>query len=218
MYNYFSVAQVTHYLQKGVICIFALYLSSMFDAIVTHIRKHVSLTDAEADVLSSFLLVRNIKKKEHLLEAGKVCHENYFVVQGCFRMYLTTTKGVEQVIQFGIEDWWITDYASYKTGLPSGYSIQATEKATIIVLDKKDEEEMFARLPQMERYFRRVAEKAYSAQLNRIHYIFNLTGEEQYRLMNRKHPEFVQRVPQYMLASFLGITPEFLSKLRAKKE
>lgn len=193
-------------------------LSVMFDAIVTHIRKHVSLTDAEADILTSLLTIRDVKKKEHLLESGTVCHENYFIVNGCFRMYLITTKGVEQVIQFGIEDWWITDYASYKSGLPSGYCIQATEKATVIVLDKKDEEKMFAKLPQMERYFRHVAEKAYSAQLMRIHYIFNLTGEEQYHLMNKKYPWFVQRVPQYMLASFLGITPEFLSKLRAKKE
>ncbi|MDV6169062.1 Crp/Fnr family transcriptional regulator [Flavobacterium sp. DG1-102-2] len=189
----------------------------MFDSIVTHIRKHAGLTDAEADILTSLLTVRDVKKKEHLLEAGKVCTEYYFVAEGCFRMYLVTAKGAEQVIQFGIEDWWINDYASYKTGLPSGYCIQAVEKAKVIVLDKKNEEEMFTRLPQMERYFRRVAEKAYSAQLNRIHYIFNLSGEEQYHLMNSRHPQFVQRVPQYMLASFLGITPEFLSKLRAKK-
>jgi len=190
----------------------------MFDAIVTHIRKQVSLTDAEADILTSLLTVKELKKKEHLHEAGKICHENYFVVEGYVRMYLITTKGVEQVIQFCIENWWMTDYASYKSGQPSGYCIQAIEKAKVIVLDKKNEEEMFAKLPQMERYFRGVAEKAYSAQLMRIHYIFNLTGEEQYHLMNKRYPWFVQRVPQYMLASFLGITPEFLSKLRAKKE
>jgi CRP-like cAMP-binding protein len=189
----------------------------MFDTIVTHIKKHISLSDEETDLLVSSITVKELKKKEHLLQAGEVCHENYFVANGCLRMYLITNKGVEQVIQFAIEDWWMTDYMSFKSGSPSGFYIQAVENSTVIVINKKVQDELFEKLPQLERYFRIVLEKAYSAQLNRIHYIFNLSGEEQYHLMNRRYPEFVQRVPQYMLASFLGITPEFLSKLRAKK-
>lgn len=190
----------------------------MIEAIVTHMKKHITLTDADVALLSSLLEVRDVKKKEHLLMAGEVCRHNYFVVQGCFRLYLITNKGNEQVIQFGIENWWITEYVSLKSGAPSQFYIQATENAQVVVLPRDKEEELYANIPQLERYFRLVLEKAYSAQLNRIHYIFNLTGEEQYRMMSRKYPEFVQRVPQYMLASFLGITPEFLSMLRAKKE
>lgn len=189
----------------------------MFDGIVTHIKKHASLTPQETELLLSMVELRQLKKKEHLLEAGKVCHENYFVESGCLRMYLITNKGVEQVIQFAIEDWWMTDYVSFKSGLPSGFYIQAVEPARVIVINKEAENELFEKIPKLERYFRIVLEKAYSAQLNRIHYIFNLSGEEQYNLMNKRHPGFVQRIPQYMLASFLGMTPEFLSKLRAKK-
>lgn len=189
----------------------------MFDAIVTHLEKYISLTKEETDLLLSSIEMRELKKKEHLLEAGQVCHENYFVADGCLRMYLLTNKGVEQVIQFAIENWWMTDYMSFKSGQPSGFYIQAVERTRVLVINKKVEEELFEKIPKLEKYFRIVLEKAYSAQLNRIHYIFNLSGEEQYLLMNRLHPEFVQRVPQYMLASFLGITPEFLSKLRAKK-
>jgi CRP-like cAMP-binding protein len=189
----------------------------MIEAIVTHMRKHISLTEDEVELLNDVLEIRDVKKKEYLLRAGEVCRHNYFVVSGCFRLYLITAKGAEQVIQFGIEDWWITEYVSLKSGKPSDFYLQATENAQVIVLPGDREEVLFTKIPQMERYFRLVLEKAYSAQLNRIHYIFNLTGEEQYRMMNEKYPEFVQRVPQYMLASFLGITPEFLSMLRAKK-
>lgn len=189
----------------------------MFDEIVTHMRRHISLTEAEVELLTQVLSIKDVKKKEHLLKAGEVCRDNYFVTKGCFRLYLITAKGAEQVIQFGIENWWITEYFSLKSGMSSNFYLQAIEPSTVIVLNRKDEEELFQKIPQMERYFRLVLEKAYSAQLNRIHYIFNMTGEEQYRLMVKKYPEFIQRVPQYMLASFLGITPEFLSALRAKK-
>lgn len=189
----------------------------MFEAIVSHIKKNVGLDPDEEEILVSLLSVRDVKKKEHLLQQGEVCNENYFIIKGCFRLYIITSKGVEQVIQFGIENWWITDYVSFKSGLPSGFYVQAVENSQVAVLHKNVQEELFQKLPQLERYFRIIAERAYSAQLMRIHYIFNLTGEEQYNLMMIRYPEFVQRIPQYLLASFLGITPEFLSKLRAKK-
>lgn len=190
----------------------------MYKAIIHHMRKHISLNSQEEELLTRTLELRDVKKKGHLLRAGEVCRENYFIVQGCFRLYLITDKGTEQVIQFGIENWWITEYFSLKTGEPSNFYIQAIENSQVVVLKRKDEESLFAQLPQLEKYFRLVLEKAYAAQLNRIHYIFNLTGEEQYKMMRDKYPEFVQRVPQYMLATFLGITPEFLSMLRARKD
>lgn len=190
----------------------------MFSEIVTHMRKHISLDAYEEQMLTNALQIRHVKKKEHLLEAGEVCYENYFIVKGCFRLYLITAKGVEQVIQFGIENWWITEYVSLKSNKPSGFYLQATEASEVVVLKREREEELFSKIPQLEKYFRLVLEKAYSAQLNRIHYIFNLTGEEQYKMMCKNYPEFVQRIPQYMLASFLGITPEFLSMLRAKRD
>ena len=189
----------------------------MFDEIVTHIKKHVSLTVEETELLQAAVQVKELKKKEHLLEAGQVCNYNYFVESGCLRLYLMTNKGAEQVIQFAIENWWMTDYFSFKGSQPSNFNIQAVENTRVVAISRKTQDELFEKLPQLEKYFRIVLEKAYSSQLNRIHYIFNLSGEEQYHMMNNRHPEFVQRVPQYMLASFLGMTPEFLSKLRAKK-
>lgn len=190
----------------------------MFAEIIVHIKKFIPLTPDEEELLASYLTVKEVKKKEHLLREGEVCQENYFIVEGLFRLYLITSKGVEQVIQFGIENWWITEYNSYKSGQPSGFYLQAIEKAKVVAINRNVQEELFEKIPQLEKYFRQVLERAYSAQLTRIHYIFNLTGEENYWLMVNKYPGFVQRVPQYMLASFLGITPEFLSMLRAKKQ
>lgn len=189
----------------------------MLQDVIAHMKKFISLTEADEVLLASYLTVKEVKKKEYLLRQGEVCQENYFIIKGLFRLYLITSKGAEQVIQFGIEGWWITEYHSYKSGLPSGFFLQAVENATVIAINRNTQEELFGKIPQLERYFRFVLEKAYAAQLIRIHYIFNLTGEEQYRMMVEKYPGFVQRIPQYMLASFLGITPEFLSMLRAKK-
>ncbi|AXG74188.1 Crp/Fnr family transcriptional regulator [Flavobacterium arcticum] len=190
----------------------------MFSEMIAHMRNYITLTEEEVTLLTTALEIKEVKKKEHLLKAGEVCCDNYFVLNGCFRLYLITCRGAEQTIQFGIENWWITDYMSLRAGKPSGFYLQATEDAKIVVLNKDVQEELFVKIPQLERYFRLVLERAYSAQLTRIHYIFSYTGEKQYRVMNRDFPEFVKRIPQYMLASFLGMTPEFLSRLRAKKK
>lgn len=190
----------------------------MINSIITHLKKHITLTPEEEELFLSYVEVKDIKKKEYLLREGEVCRDNYFITEGCCRLYLITAKGAEQVIQFGIENWWITEYSSLKSGKPSQFYLQAIEPSQVVVLPRENEAELFAKLPQLEKYFRLVLEKAYAAQLNRIHYIFNLTGEEQYLMMCDKYPDFIQRVPQYMLASFLGITPEFLSMLRGKKK
>jgi CRP-like cAMP-binding protein len=100
---------------------------------------------------------------------------------------------------------------------PSEFSIQAVEPSAIAVLDKSVQDELFARLPQLERYFRLVLQRAYAAAIMRVKYIFTESGEERFRNFNNSFPEFIQRIPQYMLASYLGFTPEFLSKIRAKK-
>jgi CRP-like cAMP-binding protein len=153
-----------------------------------------------------------------ILAQGQICTANYFIVKGCFRMYLNTLDGTEQIIQFGIDNWWITDYTSLDSGKPSLFNIQALEKSSVVVVDKRVQEELFEKIPKLERYFRIILQRAYAASLTRIHYIFNLSGEERYHHFHRLFPEFVQRVPQYMLASYLGFTPEFLSKIRAKKD
>ncbi|WP_417368271.1 Crp/Fnr family transcriptional regulator [Flavobacterium beibuense] len=189
----------------------------MFDKIIAHVKRFVPLSPKEEEILCSYLKIEEYAKKKHLLEEGEMCTGKYFVNSGVVRMYTLNEKGVEQVIHFAIEGWWITDYFTFNTNMPAKWSIQAVEPAQVVVINAAAQEELLKEIPQMERYFRLVLEKAYAASLMRTHYMFNFSAEERYRHFSEHYPEFVQRVPQYLVASYLGFTPEFLSMLRAKK-
>ncbi|UOQ54773.1 Crp/Fnr family transcriptional regulator [Hymenobacter cellulosivorans] len=190
----------------------------MYESLLAHLARYVTLTEAEATLLCSYLRVQTLSRKQHLLREGQVCGANYFVLRGCLRTYLVSEKGTEQTILFGIENWWLTDYASLDTGQPSQFHIQAVEATEVVVFGQDVQEEVFRQLPQLERYFRLVLQRAAAAALFRIKFLYSMSGEERYRHFSHAWPGFVQRVPQYMLASFLGFTPEFLSKIRAKVE
>ncbi|UOQ74031.1 Crp/Fnr family transcriptional regulator [Hymenobacter cellulosilyticus] len=190
----------------------------MYAPLLAHIARYVTLTDAEAALLCSYLRVQTVERKELLLRERQVCGANYFVLRGCLRTYLVSEKGTEQTILFGIENWWLTDYASLDLQRPSEFNIQAVEATQVVVFSQEVQEEVFRQLPQLERYFRLVLQRAAAAALFRIKFLYSMSGEERYRHFSQAWPGFVQRVPQYMLASFLGFTPEFLSKIRARVE
>ncbi|MEO7989156.1 MAG: Crp/Fnr family transcriptional regulator [Chryseolinea sp.] len=190
----------------------------MYAPLLVHLRKYISLTEAEEKVLLSHLHHQSVKKKEHILEEGNICSANHFLLKGCCRMYINTDQGTEQIVQFAIDNWWITDYNSFDFQKPSHFNIQAVENCEIAFIRKETQEELFKKLPQLERYFRIILQRSFAASIMRIQYIFNQSGEERYRHFNTSFPDFVQRVPQYMLASYLGFTPEFLSKIRGKKD
>ncbi|MDB5255441.1 MAG: cAMP-binding protein [Chitinophagaceae bacterium] len=189
----------------------------MYTALLQHIQRFVSLTEEEIHVLASYLTEKKPSKKEFLFQEGQVCTANYFVAKGCLRLYYVNDKGIETIVQFAIENWWISDYQSLERQIPSPFYLQAIESSTVIVLEKQVQEELLTKSPSLERYFRIVAQRAYGAAQMRIKYISELSGEERYVQFTESFPDFVQRIPQYMLASYLGFTPEFLSKLRAKK-
>jgi CRP/FNR family transcriptional regulator len=189
----------------------------MYNALLHHIRKYVTLNDAEADLICAKLKTTALKKKDILLTPGKVCRANYFVSKGLLRLYFINKKEQEQITQFGLEGWWITDYDSLDTQMPSRFYIQAIEDAEVIAWDKTTQEELTQAIPQLETYFRKVLQRAYAAAQRRIEYIYSYSDEERYRNFSTNFPGFLQRVPQYMLASYLGFTPQFLSKIRAKK-
>ncbi|WP_316830474.1 Crp/Fnr family transcriptional regulator [Pedobacter aquatilis] len=189
----------------------------MYSALYNHINKFADLSNDEQDTLAALLKSFSVKKKSFLLEQGQVCKANYFVVKGCLRLYFIDIKGVEQTTQFAIENWWITDLTSFLFQKSSEFFIQAAENTEVIAIEKHHYDEMFERLPKTEKYFRLVLQKTHQAAQRRIMFLYSFTAEERYRHFNSLFPEFVQRVPQYMLASYLGFTPEFLSKIRAKK-
>jgi CRP-like cAMP-binding protein len=189
----------------------------MFETLLTHIKRFVLLSEEDEKTILSSFKYQEVKKKEFIFKEGQVCSSNHFILKGCFRMYSITETGIEQIVQFGIENWWITDYMSLDRQIPSQFSIQAVEPSAIAVLDKNIQEELFNKVPKLERYFRLVLQRAYAASVMRVKFIFTESGEERFNNFNTAFPEFIQRIPQYMLASYLGFTPEFLSKIRAKK-
>ena len=184
--------------------------------LIQHIRQFVSLTNEQADFITANISPRKVAKKEMLLNAGDICRANHFVVSGCLRLFFTDEQGNERTIQFAIENWWMTDYTSKDRKVPSQYSIQAVEDSIVISLDNQTGDKLFATVPALETYFRKILQRAYSASLFRISLLYSKSKEEMFFNFQQKFPDFVQRVPQYMLASLLGMTPEYLSELRKK--
>ncbi|MEO8239859.1 MAG: Crp/Fnr family transcriptional regulator [Flavobacterium sp.] len=189
----------------------------MYTTLLKHIEKFIILEASEINTLESFLNISKIKKKEHVLQEGQVCGTMYFITKGCMRQYIINSKGSEQTIQFGIENWWITDYLSYHNHTSSNFYIQAVENSEIIAIDKPILEAILIQIPKLERYFRIISQKTFGAAQMRIKFLFTMSAEERYNHFKNQNLEFVQRVPQYMLASYLDFSAEFMSKIRAGK-
>jgi CRP-like cAMP-binding protein len=181
-----------------------------------HIEKLLGGTLSGYEGIERFFIPMELRKKQNLLVEGKVCQANYFVVQGCLRMFFVNEKGVEQTVQFALEHWWLADYASFSAQSPSGFYIQAVEDSQVLSLAYGAQEELLGGYPQLERYFRLVHQRAHAAFQFRIKALYGSSREALYHQFINSYPEFVQRIPQYLLASFLGFTPEYLSELRKK--
>ncbi|MBS1520497.1 MAG: Crp/Fnr family transcriptional regulator [Bacteroidetes bacterium] len=185
--------------------------------LLQHIQKVTGNHEIGDDSILPFFETKTFKKKGILQEEGKRCSSYFFVVKGCLRLFFTDHHGAEQTMQFALENWWITDMDAFRTERQSAYTIQALEEAEVLTITARNYELMLAKLPVMEHYFRLVYERAYAASLLRIRMISRMPKEEIYDLFQSRYPVFIQRIPQKVLASFLGFTPEYLSELRKKK-
>jgi len=181
-----------------------------------HLDKFININDEEFASILSFFQELEVKKKHNLMLSGEVCKSMYFVGKGCLRKFFINEKGVEQTTEFAIENWWITDTFAYERQITSDFCIQAVERSTILVIDFQTQEALLKKHPVMERYFRMIYQRAYAASERRIRYLYEMTREELYVNFSTQYPWFIQRIPQYLIASFLGFTPEYLSEIRAK--
>lgn len=188
----------------------------MYPNLIKRIRQIVRLDDREVLVLEKYLKPLHLKKKAFLLTEGDICREIYFVEKGCLRMYFVTARSAEQITQFALDGWWMTDYFSFMDQKPSDYYIQAIEKSEILAIDKFLFDALLDDLPQLEKYFRIINQRAVAAAQLRNKLTCELSKEEFYLHFCSSFPEFIQRVPQYMIASYLGLTPEYVSELRRK--
>lgn len=184
------------------------------EILIKNIQRHVPLSEKDKQLLSDTFHSKKIKRKQFLLEAGDVSKYIYFIKEGCIRMYFTDKEGEEHVIGFSVEDWWAGDIASFSHAEPSIFSIDALEDSEVLYTDKAGMDKLYAQLPQLEKYFRIIFQNALAAQFQRVTNTNSFTAEERYVAFQKKYPQFDRRIPQKYLASYLGITPEFLSKLK----
>lgn len=188
----------------------------MSDIFKIHLEKFIRITDEEFSYVLSFFQSHKVKKKQNLLIEGNVCKYHYFVTSGCLRKFFITEKGIEQTTEFAIENWWMTDNIAYEHRLKTEFYIQAVENSEVLRIDNLSQEKLLIAFPKMERYFRFVYQRAYAASQMRIKFLYDFSKEEMFHHLNKHFPEFVQRIPQHLIASFLGFTPEYLSEIRKR--
>jgi|ERR1051326_1127386 CRP-like cAMP-binding protein len=186
----------------------------MFDLLRTHIQKRIDLTEEEFALGTTFFTPKKLQEQESLLQEGNICKVIAFVLQGCLRCYTIDDKGEEHVVQFAIEDWWISDLKSFFSGEPSAYNIDALEDSEILLLDKAKREELLLAIPKFERFFRVLGDRHYIATHERILASLSASAEERYLSFLKSYPTLAQRVSQRQIASYLGITSESLSRIR----
>lgn len=187
------------------------------EAILEHIKKFVTLNPEDEPAILSYFQREKYVKKENLLAAGSICKSIFFVVKGCLRLYYSSEKGVEQTVQFAMEDWWLSDYYAFERQERSDFYIQAIEATEVLRIDLKQYEQLLADYPILERYFRILYQKIQAANQRRGLYQSDFSREEFYAHFHHKFPDFSRRIPQYMLASYLQMTPEYLSEIKRKK-
>lgn len=185
--------------------------------IFKNIENHISLNDVDKEYLLSLFKVKNILKKEYVLKQGQNCNKIYFVEFGSLRAFNLDDKGKESTIMFAVQDWWITDMNSFINRQPASVSIIALENSQVIALDFNLLEELYLQLPKFERFFRILFQNAYIREQQRVLYNISYTTEERYYQFIEKYPAISQKITQKQIASYLGVTPEFLSSKKNKR-
>lgn len=185
--------------------------------ILNNISKHISLTETESEYFSSCLSEKQLKRNEYLLREGEVCRFAGFVSAGCLRAYTIDGNGFEHILQFAPADWWVTDMYSYITGKPGNLFIEAMERSEVLLLSKSGREKLCVQVPKFEKFFRIIAENSLVASRQRVMDNLSLTAAQRYAKFCKVYPTIFGSIPQKHVASYIGVTPEFLSKLRKER-
>ncbi|SMO44011.1 Crp/Fnr family transcriptional regulator [Fodinibius sediminis] len=187
----------------------------MFDQLYKSIHDHVALSDDEWERCKNNFRPKRMLKRQFLLQEGDVCRELAFVEKGALCSYSVDSKGSQHVLRFAFDGWWIADLQSFFTQKPSTVNTEVLEDSELLVLDRKNHERLLNEIPAYERYHRIILQNAYVALQQRLENALGLTAEEKYTRLIKHNPEFLNRVPLNLVASYLGISPETLSRVRS---
>lgn len=188
-----------------------------FKPLIDYVSKYVTLTDSEISHFSSFLKIKKVKKKQFIVQPDFICKHKSYVLKGAFRAYLVDNEGKEHTLAFAIEDWWISDYSSLIYQEPATLFVEALENSILIQIDYDDEQTFLREIPKLEKFERIITQRSLAFQQKRLLSNFTKTAEQRYEEFISKYSEVAKRVPQYALASYLGFSTEYLSKIRNKR-
>ena len=184
--------------------------------LLDNLSKYINLSVEEENNLRSKVKYRKYLKNQYLVQAGDVCHYTSYVISGCTKTFFIDDEGQEHIVMFSAEDWWSSDISSFITQTPADFNIQCIENTEVIQFSFRKMEQLYMEIPKLERYFRKIIERAFVASQKRIIRNFSMTAKDRYLIFKESYPNMEQRIPQYMIASYLGITKEFLSKIKSQ--
>ncbi|HWV73228.1 MAG TPA: Crp/Fnr family transcriptional regulator [Pseudosphingobacterium sp.] len=187
-----------------------------YPSFYNNLLKHVHLTKDELEKFSSSYSLKKVEKNQVILKEGETCMFEGYVLEGCFKIFYQDEDLREHILSFAIEDWWVLDIGSFVSGTPSRLNIQALEDSTILVIDRDKKEQLYGELPKVEKLFRIMNQKSLAAMSQRMISMLHKNADQRYLNFIEKYPTLSQRIPQHQIASYLGISHEFLSKVRTK--
>ena len=186
--------------------------------LIEHFKKYIPLNSDEKSLLEKRVTQRRVKRKQKILQEGLVCKFYSFVVEGCMRMYSIDNKGVEHNIQFAAENDWIADIGSFHSDKPSKLFIEAIEPSLLLQIEKQDLYFLYRSVPKLDRIFKVIIENKFIELQTRVLQNISSTAQERYQSFLEQYPQLALRLPNTQIASYLGITPEFLSKMRSDRK
>lgn len=188
-----------------------------FASIKNYVGRHIQLTEEEEVRFVSCLKIKRVKKRQFIVQPDFICNHRTYIVSGALRAYLIDEKGQDHTVAFGIEDWWIADFNSYFFRQPATLFVEALEDSVLIQIEYNAEQELLEAVPKFEKFYRIISQNGYAFLQRRILSDISLSAEQRYEDFLKRYPALAARVPQYALASYLGVSHELLSKIRNKR-